>query len=254
MYNDIQKTLKELTTTLSKELKGTVRSIVLYGSVARKKATEDSDIDVLVVIPDDMESYRKVSRISYGIDLKNSTVTSAVCFTPEEIETLVNDGSPFIEDVLKEGVVLYDDGTFKEFYKRGAQLMPMQPSRKYVEKCLARADDVLRDAELLFSQNSLYSAAGCAYYAMYHAAQALLYSKGLKPKTHSGLQRMFDEHIIKKGLVGEELGKDFITAFELRQKSDYDVEAEIAKESVEDIVTKARLFISKIKDLLTQKE
>ena len=114
MYNDIQKTLKELTTALTEELRGFLRSIILYGSVARNRATEDSDIDVMVVMPDNMEAYRKVSKISYSIDLKNSTVTSAICFTPEELETLANDGSPFIEDVLTEGVILYDDGTFQE--------------------------------------------------------------------------------------------------------------------------------------------
>ncbi|HHT9131537.1 MAG TPA: nucleotidyltransferase domain-containing protein [Candidatus Tripitaka californicus] len=114
MYNDIESTLKDLTASLCKELKGVVRSIILYGSVARKQATEDSDIDILVVMPDDMKAYRKLSAISYDIDLKNSTVTSAIPFTPEELNTLVNDGSPFIEDVLTEGVILYDDGTFQE--------------------------------------------------------------------------------------------------------------------------------------------
>lgn len=114
MYRNIEKTLKELTATLSEELKGFVNSIVLYGSVARNQATEDSDIDIMVVMPDNMEAYRKVSRISYSIDLKNSTVTSAICFTPEELTTLVEDGSPFIEDVLTEGVILYDNGTFQE--------------------------------------------------------------------------------------------------------------------------------------------
>jgi uncharacterized protein (UPF0332 family) len=41
-------------------------------------------------------------------------------------------------------------------------------------------------------------------------------------------------------------------AFKLRQKSDYDVEAVITRELVEDVLKRAKQFISRIKDLLTQ--
>lgn len=127
----------------------------------------------------------------------------------------------------------------------------MEPSRNYVRRCLVQADETLKDAEMLLSHDRLRSAADRAYYAVYHAAQALLYSKGLKPKTHSGLQRMFDEHVVKTGLISEELGVTLADAFKLRQKSDYDVEAVITKELVDDIIKRARQFVSKIKGLLT---
>lgn len=127
----------------------------------------------------------------------------------------------------------------------------MEPSRNYVQRCLARADEIFQDAEMLLRQERLRSTADRAYYAVYHATQALLYSKGLKPKTHAGLQHMFDEHVVKAGIVSKELGKTLVDAFRLRQKSDYDVEAIITKESVEDVMKRARQFICKIKDLIT---
>jgi len=97
-----------------KDLGDRVNAIVVYGSVARGKYREDSDIDVLIV-GSDKEIKSKVSEISYEIDYENSfeTFITPVNYTKEEIEHRIKVGSPFIYEVLKDGVALYDDGTFK---------------------------------------------------------------------------------------------------------------------------------------------
>jgi len=48
---------------------------------------------------------------------------------------------------------------------------------------------------------------------MFHAVQAILYTKGLKAKSHAGVKSLFGERIIKKGIINEELGKSFSRAF-----------------------------------------
>jgi len=97
-----------------KELGDRIYVIVVYGSVARGEAKEDSDIDVLIVGRDG-EIRRRVSEIGYDIDYKNSfeTFITPVYYTREEFEHRIRVGSPFIYEVLKDGVALYDDGTFK---------------------------------------------------------------------------------------------------------------------------------------------
>jgi len=97
-----------------KELGDRIYVIVAYGSVARGEAKEDSDIDVLIV-GRDREIRRRVSEISYDIDYENSfeTFITPVYYTREEFEQRIRVGSPFIYEVLKDGVALYDDGTFK---------------------------------------------------------------------------------------------------------------------------------------------
>ena len=97
-----------------KELGDRICVIVVYGSVARGEAKEDSDIDVLIVGRDG-EIRRRVSEISYDIDYENSfeTFIMPVYYTREEFEHRIRVGSPFIYEVLKDGVALYDDGTFK---------------------------------------------------------------------------------------------------------------------------------------------
>ena len=97
-----------------KDLGDRINAIVVYGSVARGEYRDDSDIDVLIV-GSDKEIKSKVSEIIYEIDYENNfeTFITPVYYTREEIEHRVKVGSPFIYEVLKDGVVLYDDGTFK---------------------------------------------------------------------------------------------------------------------------------------------
>jgi len=105
----------ELKNRLIKELGEHIESIVLYGSVAKKKAHEDSDIDVLIVTRNyDKKLFDKISKIRTRIDLDNNTLTSLFYVSREELERYVKLGSPFIKSVAKEGVILHDRGTFKK--------------------------------------------------------------------------------------------------------------------------------------------
>ena len=87
--------------------------IVLYGSVARNEAHKGSDIDILVVIEKEA-LYKTVSDISYEVDLENGTHTTIFWATPKELDNYIKRGSPFLESVAEEGVILYDKGTFNE--------------------------------------------------------------------------------------------------------------------------------------------
>jgi uncharacterized protein (UPF0332 family) len=44
---------------------------------------------------------------------------------------------------------------------------------------------------------------------MFYAAQAILYMKGLKAKSHAGVKSLFGEHIVKRGLLAKNLEKHF---------------------------------------------
>lgn len=92
-----------------------VHSIVLYGSVARKQAKRDSDIDVLV-IGADPELRDRVFELAdaAGQRFGYEAFISVVYFTPVEISELVWLRSPFVANVMQEGLVLYDDGTFSK--------------------------------------------------------------------------------------------------------------------------------------------
>jgi len=113
-----KRTIEELKHELIGKLGDKISSLILYGSAAKGDMREESDIDVLVITKDDdNEIYDEMSKIRTDVDLKNGSLTSLISISRREIEEYLKLNSPFIKDVIKEGIILYDDGTFRELSK-----------------------------------------------------------------------------------------------------------------------------------------
>lgn len=125
----------------------------------------------------------------------------------------------------------------------------MVPSKDYVRRCLELAEECLEEARALLEKSWFRGAADRAYYAMYHAAQAVLYDMGLKPKAHAGLRTMFGEHLVKPKKVNSAFAETLGESFRLRQISDYEADAVIDPEKVKEIVKKSAEFVAKMKEV-----
>jgi len=81
--------------------------VILFGSFARGTAGEDSDADVLVVMPVEGSKRKKANEIDValvGIDL----AVDVIVVTPEELERQKDQIGTIIYPALKEGKVLYE--------------------------------------------------------------------------------------------------------------------------------------------------
>lgn len=85
-----------------------------------------------------------------------------------------------------------------------------------------RADDTLREAELMYQEGFYNGAINRLYYACYYITIALLLKNDIQAQTHSGVKTMFGLHFVSKETVPYEIGKTFTTLFEKRQTGDYD--------------------------------
>jgi len=124
-------------------------------------------------------------------------------------------------------------------------------SRRFAEASLLRAEKALRSAKLLLKHGELEDTVSRAYYAMFHAAKAILFSRGVDAKTHRGTISLFGEHIVKKGIFSDEYADMLRKAFDLRQKSDYELYAELEEELVKETVDNAEKFIEKVRESLS---
>lgn len=91
-----------------------LHSVVLYGSVPKGEAAEDSDIDFLVVTAD-KRSEELVSSISYDLNFESDykCFVAPMHLSKDEFYHLVRLGSPFVSNVIEEDKVLHDDGTYE---------------------------------------------------------------------------------------------------------------------------------------------
>jgi predicted nucleotidyltransferase len=80
--------------------------ILLFGSYARGTAQEDSDVDMLVILPFEGRSAEK--SVEMRLKLDTSLPIDLLVRTPQTIQQRLKMGDFFIEDILREGKVLYE--------------------------------------------------------------------------------------------------------------------------------------------------
>jgi predicted nucleotidyltransferase len=77
--------------------------VILFGSYARGDATEESDVDVLVVLDDlDKSTLDAVLEVAWQVGFDSGKVISVVPAMQEEMGLL--SASPFFQAVQKEGI------------------------------------------------------------------------------------------------------------------------------------------------------
>jgi predicted nucleotidyltransferase len=93
--------------TISARLKSEYRAdkVILYGSYARGDATEDSDIDLLIIAPTKERFYERMATVRRLIrDLRRGIPVAPLVLTMEEIENRKGRGDQFIKQILETGM------------------------------------------------------------------------------------------------------------------------------------------------------
>ncbi|MEN4006007.1 MAG: nucleotidyltransferase domain-containing protein [Methanobacteriaceae archaeon] len=85
--------------------KDRVETIILFGSVARGEAREESDIDILVVGDVDLD---ELVEVSFPLLLKYGKLISAKDMKKSSFKKQTKEGYSFINNVLNDGVILYE--------------------------------------------------------------------------------------------------------------------------------------------------
>lgn len=117
---------------------------------------------------------------------------------------------------------------------------------------LVKARRFLRSAEVLRDDGDFDSAASRLYYAMFHAAEAVLAAKGLKFKTHRAVLAGYGRHAVQSGDMPEETHRWFLDAYDLRHLGDYTPLAAVQESQIEVFVRRAAAFVEEAERWLSR--
>ncbi len=106
------------------------------------------------------------------------------------------------------------------------------------------AAKVLKDNELYFK--SVVS----SYYAVYHGAKAALLNKGVSPKSHEGIERMFSLYYVKVNLIETDIGRIIGRLMKLREEADYYPETSFNLKDSSETIEMAERFLENIRKVV----
>jgi len=103
---------------------------------------------------------------------------------------------------------------------------------------LDKSKEKLTVAKSLLKSKAYEDSVSRAYYAAFHAAQALLLTEGLFANTHHGLVTLFGLHFVKTGKFDKKFGRYLINLKDERENGDYEIfsviDGGVAKEAIQE--------------------
>ena len=130
--------------------------------------------------------------------------------------------------------------------------MPFPAGKKLVKKELAIAESDLADSKAGYDSERYKWSTIQAYYAMFHAGRALIYSKGYRERSHYCLAVALKALFVDEGQLNAQSVRDFHNALNLREAADYD--AEFSQSGAKAVIDSACEFIQKTIDILKMHE
>ena len=122
-------------------------------------------------------------------------------------------------------------------------------AKDFVRRELDAARQDLSEAGASFQENKYKWATIQAYYSMFHAFRALLFSEGHRERSHYCLSVAIEALFVEPGRMEESLLIRFANVKALREKADYDLEfspagAEKSLQAAEDLARKRKGLVS----------
>ena len=116
---------------------------------------------------------------------------------------------------------------------------------------LSRAETCLEEARALHRAGFPFGATSRAYYAVFHAARALLFSIGVEVKTHRAMVSLIGEQFVRPGRLSSNMGRLLSRLQRDREDADYATGAVFTDDEASQIIRDAERFLTEARQLVT---
>lgn len=128
------------------------------------------------------------------------------------------------------------------------KIVPFEQGKELVKKELSVAESDLSEAKSGYMEHRFKWSTIQAYYSMFHAARALVYSKGYREKSHYCLAIALRTLYVEEGKLDAQVVRDFLNAMNLREAADY--QADFSEPGARAVIASAEKFLKKAKTVL----
>lgn len=239
-----------------------VASYVIGGSLARGTATKTSDVDVFVVIDDTdvkrmprLELREKLRSIIYSYIMEAGELSGVKNKLNVQIYLLtdfwesVKDAHPVIFTFIRDGIPLYDKGTFLP-WKLLLKMGRIKPSPEAIDMFMSTGDKTTDTVD-----RRLIDAMIDLYYAVLTPSQALLMLDGQAPPTHKETPEVFKKTFYTKEKLIEKKYIDTLTKLvELFREYEHGNLKKISGKEIDELLKDASAYVKRMKELRTQIE
>jgi len=117
-------------------------------------------------------------------------------------------------------------------------------------KAIERAQDAIDTAKHDLKGGFTLAAVSRAYYVVFYCMSGLLMLNDIHARTHQGVQAKFRELFVMTNIFDFSIAATIHNSFALRQKADYNMDADITPEEANDLIKDAQIFYSVTKGYL----
>ncbi|HJX50669.1 MAG TPA: hypothetical protein VJ438_04360, partial [Candidatus Nanoarchaeia archaeon] len=232
-------------------------------SLIRGDATKTSDADIFIIINDTdvkrmprLELKERLRSIIAGQHLSEAIAFAGVKNTLH-IQTYlltdfwesVKDASPVIFTFIRDGIPIYDRGTFMP-WKSLLKMGKLKPSPESIDMFMKSADKTTEMAE-----RRLVDAMIDVYYGALNPSQALIMLSGHAPPTHKETPKLMEEIFVNKEKM---LKKSEISVLEkavkLFKEFEHDPKFKVSGKEIDELLKDLEKYLKRLRELRKQIE
>ncbi len=234
-----------------------VVSYVAYGSFIRGKMSPEAEIDIGIIINDtDVKRmprlelkerlrtmiYQQVSEATALAGVKNTLHVQTWLLT--EFWDAVKDAHPVMFTFIRDGIPLYDKGTFMP-WKALLKMGKLKPSSEAIDMFMKSAD---KTKEMI--DRRLQDAMIDVYYEVLNPSQALIMLYGSTPPTHKETPKLMEDIFVKKEKMLKKSDVKIVEKIvKLFKQFEDNPKMKISGKQVDELVGEAEAYMVKLKDL-----
>ena len=239
----------KFTKDLHEELGAFLKAVALFGSSARRKATKESDLDILIVVDDLsinfsaelVEAYRIIVQ---RLIAKNSTRIHATSLRFSSFWDYIRNGDPIAINILRDGLALIDTGFFEPMQvllRRGR----IRPTDESIWNYYIRAPNTLHNSKWHIMQATID-----LYWAVIDAAHAALMKHGEIPPSPDHISDLLQEKLVKNKLLEKKYVEIMRNFYKLSKMITHNEIREIKGEEFDRYYKHAEEFIDRMRKFI----